>query len=207
MQVHVVEHPLAAERLTRVRERGTERPEFRQVLHELSGFLVYEATRDQAITPVDIDTPMGPTVGIRLADVPLVVPVMRAGLGMLDAALSLLPAARTGFVGMKRDEETLMPHAYVNTVPEDLEGRDVLVLDPMLATGGSCVHTCRLLRDSSAGRISVVCVLSAPEGIETLRESATADVLFTAAIDERLNEVGFILPGLGDAGDRQFGLA
>ena len=207
MQVHVVEHPLAAERLTRIRERGTERPEFRQVLHELSEFLVYEATRDQTVTPVDIDTPMGPTVGVRLADVPLVVPVMRAGLGMLDAALSLLPEARTGFVGLKRDEETLMPHAYVNTVPEDLEGRDVLVLDPMLATGGSCVHTCRLLRDSSAGRIVVVCVLSAPEGIEIVRESGTADILFTAAIDERLNEVGFIVPGLGDAGDRQFGLA
>ena len=207
MKVHVVEHPLAAERLTRIRERGTERPEFRRVLHELSEFLVYEATRDQSAAPVDIDTPMGPTVGVRLADVPVVVPVMRAGLGMLDAALSLLPEARTGFVGMKRDEETLMPHAYVNTVPEDLEGRDVLVLDPMLATGGSCVHTCRLLRDSSAGRIEVICVLAAPEGIETLRESGTADVLFTAAIDERLNEVGFILPGLGDAGDRQFGLA
>ena len=207
MQVHVVEHPLAAERLTRIRERGTERPEFRQVLHELSEFLVYEATRDQTVTPVDIDTPMGPTVGVRLADVPLVVPVMRAGLGMLDAALSLLPEARTGFVGLKRDEETLMPHAYVNTVPEDLEGRDVLVLDPMLATGGSCVHTCRLLRDSSAGRIVVICVLSAPEGIEVVRESGTADILFTAAIDERLNEVGFIVPGLGDAGDRQFGLA
>lgn len=207
MKVHVCEHPLAAERLTRIRERGTERPEFRQVLHELSGFLVYEATRDHTVTPVDIDTPMGPTAGVRLADVPLVVPVMRAGLGMLDAALSLLPEARTGFVGLKRDEETLMPHAYVNTVPEDLEGRDVLVLDPMLATGGSCVHTCRLLRDSSAGRIAVICVLAAPEGIEIVRESGTADILFTAAIDERLNEVGFIVPGLGDAGDRQFGLA
>jgi uracil phosphoribosyltransferase len=207
MQVHVVDHPLVAERLTRLRERGTERPEFRQVLKEISGFLVYEATREHAIAPVDIDTPMGPTVGVRLADVPVVVPVMRAGLGMLDAALGLLPDARTGFVGLKRDEETLLPHAYVNTVPEDLEGREVLVLDPMLATGGSCVHTCRLLRASSAGRIVVVCVLSAPEGIDTLRESGSADVLYTASIDERLNDIGFILPGLGDAGDRQFGLA
>lgn len=207
MQVHAVDHPLVAERLTRLRERGTERPEFRQVLHELSEYLVYEALKNQAIVPVDIDTPMGPTVGVRLVDVPVVVPVMRAGLGMLDAALSLLPEARTGFVGLRRDEETLLPHAYVNTVPEDLEGRDVLVLDPMLATGGSCVHTCQLLRESSAGRIVVICVLSAPEGIETLRHSDTADTLYTAAIDERLNEVGFILPGLGDAGDRQFGLA
>lgn len=207
MKVHVADHPLVAERLTRLRERGTERAEFRQVLRELGELLVYEATRDQAIAPVDIDTPMGPTVGVRLTDVPVVVPVMRAGLGMLDAALNLLPEARTGFVGLKRDEETLLPHAYVNTVPEDLEGRDVLVLDPMLATGGSCVHTCQLLRDSAAGRVTVVCVLAAPEGIDTLRESGAADVLFTASIDERLNDVGFILPGLGDAGDRQFGLA
>jgi uracil phosphoribosyltransferase len=206
MDVVVVEHPLVAERLTRMRERATERPNFRRALRELSGLLVYEATREQSIVPLDIDTPMGPTVGIQLADVPLLVPVMRAGLGMLDAALEMLPDARTGFVGMKRDEETLLPHAYVNTVPDELEDRDVFVLDPMLATGGSCIHTCRLLRDSGAGTITVLCVLSAPEGIETLRESGTADRLVTGAIDERLNEVGFIVPGLGDAGDRQFGL-
>ncbi len=205
MDVVVVEHPLVADRLTRLRERATERSEFRRVLHELSGFLVYEATREQSIAPIDIDTPMGPTVGVHLADIPILVPVMRAGLGMLDAALEMLPDARTGFVGMKRDEETLLPHAYVNTVPDQLEDRDVLVLDPMLATGGSCVRTCQLLRDSSAGTITVLCVLSAPEGIEALRDSESADRLVTTAIDERLNDVGFILPGLGDAGDRLYG--
>ncbi len=169
--------------------------------------LVYEATRDRSVVQVDIDTPMGPTTGERLAALPLVVPVMRAGLGMLDATLELLPEARTGFVGMKRDEETLVPQAYVNTVPDDLEDRDVFVLDPMLATGGSAVSTCSILRTSGAGTITLLCVLAAPGGVETLRESGTADVLVTASIDERLNEVGFILPGLGDAGDRQFGLA
>lgn len=207
MDVVVVDHPLVADRLTTIRERATERPEFRRNLHQLSGFLVYEATRDQSIVPIDIDTPMGPTVGVHLADVPILVPVMRAGLGMLEAALEMLPDARTGFVGLKRDEQTLLPHAYVNTVPDDLDERDVLVLDPMLATGGSCVHTCRLLRESAAGSITVLCVLAAPEGIESLRTSGTADRLITAAIDERLNDVGFIIPGLGDAGDRQFGLA
>mgnify|MGYP001818074467 CR=1 FL=1 len=207
MDVMVAEHPLAAVRLTRMRERATERPDFRRALHELSRMLVFEATREQSIVPVDIDTPMGPTVGITISDVPLLVPVMRAGLGMLYGALEMLPDARTGFVGMKRDEETLLPHAYVNTVPDDLEDRDIFVLDPMLATGGSCIRTCQLLRESHAGTITVLCVLSSPEGIEGLRESDTADRLVTAAIDERLNDVGFILPGLGDAGDRQFGLA
>ena len=149
---------------------------------------------------------MGPTVGTRITEVPILVPVMRAGLGMLHAALDLLPDARTGFVGMKRDEETLLPHAYVNTVPDSLSGRDIMVLDPMLATGGSAIRTCELLRSSAAGTITIVCVLAAPEGIEAVRDSGTVDRLFTASIDECLNDIGFILPGLGDAGDRQFGL-
>ncbi len=202
----VVQHPLAAERLTHLRQRGTQRRDFRKALTDLSSFLVYEATRDQSVTTKDIDTPMGPTTGSALTNIPMLVPVMRAGLGMLDAALEMLPDARTGFVGLKRDEDTLLPHAYVNTVPDQLEGRPVMVLDPMLATGGSCIYTCQILRDSGAGRVTVVCVLAAPEGIEALAESGTADEVFTASIDERLNEVGFIMPGLGDAGDRQFGL-
>ena len=206
MRVTVTEHPLIADRLTRMRERQTDRPAFRRALTELSGFLVYEATREHTITPLEIDTPMGPAVGAHFVDVPILVPVMRAGLGMLNAALDLLPDARTGFVGMKRDEETLLPHAYVNTVPDELGGRDVFVLDPMLATGGSAIQTCAEIRRAGAGQITLICVLAAPEGVEALRESDTADALVTGAIDERLNDSGFILPGLGDAGDRQFGL-
>jgi len=202
----VLQHPLAADRLTRLRQRGTQRRDFRKALRDLSSFLVYEATRHQAVTPKDIDTPMGPTTGVDLTDVPVLVPVMRAGLGMLDAALEMLPDARTGFVGLRRDEETLLPHAYVNTVPEHLERRPVMVLDPMLATGGSCIHSCRILQESGAGKVTVVCVLAAPEGIAALADSGVADELFTASIDEKLNEIGFIVPGLGDAGDRQFGL-
>ena len=206
MRVTVANHPLVTDRLTRMRARETDRAGFRRCLTELSGFLVYEATRDHASTPIDIDTPMGPSVGAHITDLPILVPVMRAGLGMLSAALDLLPEARTGFVGMKRDEQTLLPHAYVNTVPDQLDGRDVFVLDPMLATGGSAIQTCTTLRQSSAGRITLVCVLAAPEGVAALRESEAADLLVTGAIDERLNDAGFILPGLGDAGDRQFGL-
>jgi uracil phosphoribosyltransferase len=150
---------------------------------------------------------MGPTTGTTLDDnqLPLLVPVLRAGLGMLDTALELLPEAHTGFVGVKRDEETLLPAAYLDSVPPELDGRPVLVLDPMLATAGSAIHTCRLLRESTAGSITVVCVLSAPEGVEALRDSGLAEAHYTAAIDDHLNEIGYIVPGLGDAGDRQFG--
>jgi uracil phosphoribosyltransferase len=207
MHVTVVDHPLVAERLTRLRDKTTKRAEFRRNLEELTGFLVYEALRTQPVAAIEIDTPMAPTRGVQVAEPPLVVPVMRAGLGMLHATLGVVPNARVGFVGLRRDEETFLPHAYVNTVPEQLDGRPVLVLDPMLATGGSLVHTCSLLRDAGAGRLRVVCVLAAPEGVETFGAAGFDSELYTAAIDERLNENAFIVPGLGDAGDRQFGLA
>ena len=207
MQTHVVDHPLVAERLTHLRMKSTRRPEFRRNLDELSEFVVYEALRTLTMTMIDIDTPLEPTTGVTITELPLVIPVMRAGLGMLDAALRLLPDARVGFLGLKRDEETLLPHAYVNTVPDDLEGRDCLVLDPMLATGGSLIHTCDLLRESNAGSLTVACLLAAPEGLHALAERHDDVVCWTASIDAALTDVGFITPGLGDAGDRQFGLA
>ncbi len=207
MTTTVVQHPLVAERLTRLRNKTTKRAGFRRNLHELSLYLIYEALRDQPAATIDIDTPMGPAQGVQIADPPLVVPILRAGLGMLDAALDLLPNARVGFVGAKRNEETLLPDAYVNTVPPDLDRRRVLVLDPMLATGGSLVHTCQMLRDSNAGPMTVVCVLAAPEGVQTFEAEGFDAKVYTASVDEGLNEVAFIVPGLGDAGDRQFGLA
>lgn len=207
VNVIIVEHPLVAERLTRLRRTDTKRAGFRRNLSELSTFLVYEALRSQPTTAVQIDTPMAPTTGVQITDPPLVVPVLRAGLGMLDATLQMLPNARVGFVGAKRNEATLLPDAYVNTVPEELAGHPVLVLDPMLATGGSLIHTCRLLTDSGAGPITVVCVLAAPEGIEAFRAKGFDADVYTAAVDSHLNETAFIVPGLGDAGDRQFGLA
>ena len=161
------------------------------------------------VVDVDITTPMAPTTGTELGpdtELPLLVPVLRAGLGMLDAALVVLPEARTGFIGLKRNEATLQPDVYLDTVPGDLAGQPVFVLDPMLATAGSAIHACRRLRGAKAGAITVVCVLSAPEGVEALRESDTADVHVTASIDSHLNEIGYIVPGLGDAGDRQFGV-
>lgn len=209
MHVHVVDHPLAAVALSRLRDEHTDRPAFRATLRELSRHLTYEATRDLPVRTVDIITPMGPADGTELASeasLPLLVPVLRAGLGMLDAALEVLPTAQTGFIGLKRNEETLLPDVYLNTVPEDLQGQPVMVLDPMLATAGSAIHACRSLRDANAGRIILVCVLSAPEGIEALRDSGTVDTHVTASIDSHLNEVGYIVPGLGDAGDRQFGV-
>jgi uracil phosphoribosyltransferase len=203
----VVDHPLATERLTRLRDKTTKRAEFRRNLAELTTFLVYEALRDQPVVQIEIDTPLAPTKGVAVADPPVVVPVMRAGLGMLDATLALLPNARVGFVGVRRDEETFLPHAYVNTVPENLTGRRVLVLDPMLATGGSLIHTCELLREAKAGHMIVVCVLASPEGVSAFEAKGYDATVWTASIDTRLNDHAYIVPGLGDAGDRQFGLA
>lgn len=209
MHVHVVDHPLAAVALTRLRDERTDRPAFRDALRQLSRHLVYEASRDLAVRAVEVTTPMGPATGTELGDdtdLPLLVPVLRAGLGMLDAALAVLPEARTGFLGLKRNEETLLPDVYLNTVPVDLGGQPVMVLDPMLATAGSAIHACESLHAANAGAITVVCVLSAPEGIAALRASGIADAHVTASVDSHLNEIGYIVPGLGDAGDRQFGV-
>lgn len=207
MEVTVVAHPLAAQLLTRLRDEATDRAGFRRAMDDLSGILVYEATRGLPVEAVEITTPMGPTTGTRLVDPPLVVPVLRAGLGMLGGVLRHLPETDTGFVGLARDEETFLPQPYMSSVPDDLDGRPVLVLDPMLATGGSLEHTCRLLVDRGAGPLVCACVLAAPEGIERLRASGLVATVVTAAIDERLDDDAYIVPGLGDAGDRLFGTA
>ncbi len=199
-------HPLVIDRLSLMRSRATHRSEFRSSLHQLTSFLVYEAARDQMISPVDLDTPMGPTKGARVVDSPILVPVLRAGLGMLRAAVDLFPDAPTGFMGLRRDEQTLRPKAFMNSVPADLGGRNAMILDPMLATGGSAIHTCEVVKASAAGVVTLICVVAAPEGINALQRAETADIVVTAAIDKSLDDAGFILPGLGDAGDRQFGL-
>ncbi|WP_027342618.1 uracil phosphoribosyltransferase [Hamadaea tsunoensis] len=205
MDVHVVDHPLAQSRLTAMRDGGTDSASFRAALHELSTMLAYEAARSFAAEKYPIETPVAPTEGTRLANPPLIVPVLRAGLGMADAVLNLLPESSMGFVGLARDEHTFEPRAYMESLPADLRGIPVLVLDPMLATGGSLEHCVRLLTDRGATDITVLCVICAPEGIERLSRSGLPMRLVTASIDERLNEKMFIVPGLGDAGDRQFG--
>jgi uracil phosphoribosyltransferase len=205
VDVQVVDHPLAQTRLTVMRDADTDPGAFRASLHELTTMLVYEATRSIAIDQFPITTPVGPTTGVRVAHPPLLVPVLRAGLGMADAALALLPESSMGFVGLARDEETFEPRPYLESLPPDLSGLAVLVLDPMLATGGSLQHCCRLLADRGCSDITVLCVLAAPEGIARLERSGLPLRLVTASIDQGLNEKMFIVPGLGDAGDRQFG--
>jgi uracil phosphoribosyltransferase len=205
VDVRVVDHPLALARLTAMRDERTGNAGFRAALRDLTAMLVYEATRDAARETFPIRTPLAETTGVRLADPPLLVPVLRAGLGMVEQALALLPESMVGFVGVARDEETHLAAGYLESLPDDLTGVPVMVLDPMLATGGSLIHTLGLLRGRGASDLTVLCAVAAPEGIAALDESAPGTRLFTAAVDDRLNEIAYIVPGLGDAGDRQFG--
>ena len=188
-----------------MRDAESDSGAFRAALHELTTMLVYEAARSFPVETYPVETPVSPTQGTRLARPPLLVPVLRAGLGMADATLALLPESSMGFVGLARDEHTFEPRAYMESLPADLAGMPVLVLDPMLATGGSLEHCCRLLADRGCTEITVVCVLAAPDGIARLERSGLPLRLVTASIDEGLNDRAFIVPGLGDAGDRQFG--
>ncbi len=205
MEVRVVEHPLALARLTTMRDRHTDDAGFRAALADLTALLVYEATRDAAIETYPIHTPLGETLGVRLAEPPLLVAVLRAGLGMVDRALALSPRSRVGFVGVARDEETHQAQGYFESLPDDLAGVPVMVLDPMLATGGSLKHTVGLLQRRGATDITVLCAVAAPEGVAALEKTAPGARLFTAAVDDELNENAYIVPGLGDAGDRQYG--
>jgi uracil phosphoribosyltransferase len=205
METLVVEHPLAAARLTTMRDARTDSHVFRAALRELTVMLVYEATRSVAVERFPMHTPVARTTGTRLANPPLLVPVLRAGLGMAEAAFGLLPDAAMGFVGLARDEQTFRPRAYMESLPQDLTGRPVIVLDPMLATGGSLEHCVTLLTSRGATDITVICALAAPEGLKRLGDSGLPIRVVTGAIDDRLNDSAFIVPGLGDAGDRQFG--
>jgi len=205
VQTLIVDHPLAAARLTTLRDERTDNANFRTALRELAVMLVYEATRSVVVEKVPVRTPVGETTGVKLGNPPLLVPVLRAGLGMAEAAFGLLPEAAMGFVGLARDEVTFAPRAYMESLPESLHGRPVFVLDPMLATGGSLLHCCTLLADRGATDITVICALAAPEGLRRLGASGLPLRIVTASVDERLNDRAFIVPGLGDAGDRQFG--
>ncbi len=205
MEVNVVDHPLAAARLTTLRDERTDNAAFRAALRDLTLMLVYEATRDARTEAVPVRTPLADTTGCRLVNPPLLVPVLRAGLGMVDQAHALIPEAHVGFVGVARDEETHLPTPYLESLPDDLRSQPVMVLDPMLATGGSMAYTVGLLKSRNANDITAVCVVVAPEGIAKLEQVAPDMRVFTATIDERLNEIAYIVPGLGDAGDRQFG--
>lgn len=205
MDVRVVDHPLAVARLTTMRDERTDNEGFRAALRDLTAMLVYEATRDASREAFPVRTPLAETLGVRLANPPLLVPVLRAGLGMVDQALALLPQARVGFVGVARNEETHVASGYFESLPDELAGLPVLILDPMLATGGSLRHTIGLLLERGATDVTVLCVVAAPEGVAALDETMPTARLFTVAIDDGLNENAYIVPGLGDAGDRQYG--
>ncbi len=205
MPTTVVDHPIVQARLTVMRDATSSNAEFRAALRELATLLVYEATRELDTADYPITTPVAPTVGVVIANPPLLVPVLRAGLGMAEAAFNLLPESQMGFVGLARDEQTHEPHPYMASLPESLTGRPVIVLDPMLATGGSLLHCLRLLAERGADDLTVICALTAPEGIKRIEDSGLPVRIFTASIDEKLNEHAYIVPGLGDAGDRQFG--
>jgi uracil phosphoribosyltransferase len=211
MRIHVADHPLVAHKLTTLRDEETDSPTFRRLADELVTLLAYEATRDVRVDTVVVRTPVADAEGVKLASPkPLVVPILRAGLGMLDGLMRLLPTAEVGFLGMVRNEETLQASTYAQRLPDDLSGRQCYLLDPMLATGGTLAAAIRFLADRGADHITAICLLSAPEGCERLeKELAGLDVpvsVVTAGLDERLNEKGYIVPGLGDAGDRLYGV-
>lgn len=208
MRVHVADHPLITHKLTVLRDRETPAPTFRALVSELMTLLAYEATRNVRVDPHEIETPVAPTVGVSIAKpVPLVVPILRAGLGMLDGLMALLPTAEVGFLGMARNEETLQPYTYAERLPDDLSDRQCFVVDPMLATGGSLAAAMHYLFDRGAVDVTAICILGAPEGLELLERSMGDRnvTLVLGALDERLNDKGYIVPGLGDAGDRLYG--
>ena len=203
--VTVIAHPLVQHNLTRLRDRRTQPQEFRRQLGEIASLMIYEATRSLGVKKVSVRTPLENTSGLQLEREVVLVPVLRAGLGMLDPILELIPHARVGFLGLKREESTLRAHFYHKSLPKKLGRCEVILIDPMLATGGSAVAALDFLRKQGAKHIRLVSLVAAPEGIRRVRKSYPALPIFTAAIDRQLNKVGYILPGLGDAGDRLFG--
>ena len=208
MRVVIADHPLITHKLTVLRDKGTPPPTFRLLVEELMTLLAYEATREVRVESVEIETPVAKTTGVRIArPTPLIVPILRAGLGMLEGMVKLVPTAEVGFLGMKRNEQTLEPETYAERLPDDLTGRQCFVLDPMLATGGSLAAAVEFLFERGAEEVTAICVLGTPEGITAVREGVgERDVtLVLGALDDGLNEQAYIVPGLGDAGDRLYG--
>lgn len=205
-KVHVMDHPLIQHKITYIRQEHVGTMEFRQIVNEIAGLMCYEATRDLKLEEVKIKTPICETTGKMLSGKKLaLVPILRAGLGMVDGILSLIPTAKVGHIGLYRDPETHEPIEYYCKLPEDCEEREVFVVDPMLATGGSCVAAIQMLKDKGVKNIRFLCILAAPEGVARLQKEHPDVPVYIGALDERLNENAYIIPGLGDAGDRIFG--
>jgi uracil phosphoribosyltransferase len=203
--VTVIAHPLVQHNLTRLRDQRTQPQEFRRLLGEIAALMLYEATRSFAVKKIYVQTPLARTNGLQLEREVVLVPVLRAGLGMLESILQLIPHARVGFIGLKREEKTLRAMFYHKSLPKNLGDFETILIDPMLATGGSAVAALDLLIEQGAKHIRLVSLVTAPEGIQTVQQKYPRVPIFTAAVDKKLNEQGFIVPGLGDAGDRLFG--
>ena len=201
----VMDHPLIMHKVSILRNKETTVKEFRELVNEIALLMGYEATKDLKLTEIDVETPLVKTKGHVVEKQVALVPILRAGLGMVDALMSLIPAAKVGHIGLYRDHETLQPVEYYCKLPTDIEQRQVLVLDPMLATGGSSVAAIEFIKRRGARKIKLVCVIGAPEGVRAVQEAHPDVDIYVAALDEKLNENGYILPGLGDAGDRLFG--
>jgi uracil phosphoribosyltransferase len=210
MRVHIADHPLITHKLSVLRDKNTPSPVFRQLVEELMTLLAYEATRDVRVERIQVETPVAIADGLKLSKPrPIIVPILRAGLGMLEGIIKLLPTATVGFLGIKRDEETLQPFTYANRLPDDLGGRQVYIIDPMLATGGTLIDSINYVFERGANEVTAICLLGAPEGLAAVEAAMHGkDVrIVLGALDEKLNELGYIVPGLGDAGDRLYGLA
>jgi uracil phosphoribosyltransferase len=208
MKTLVVEHPLIAAKVTELRDKQTPMPRFQQLATELVGLLAFEATKELDVEKVEVITPVSPTTGVKLTEpLPLLVPILRAGLGMLSGMQQVIPSAEVGFLGVVRNEETLLPAIYADRMPARLDNRTVIVLDPMLATGGSLIAAIEIMLARGAKKVIAITLISAPEGVEAVgKKFANQNVtVVTSALDEKLNEHGYIVPGLGDAGDRLFG--
>lgn len=202
----VLDHPLIQHKLSIIRDKNCGTREFRQCVNEIAELMVYEVSRDMPLEDVEVETPITKATTKRLAGKKVVVvPILRAGIGMVDGILELIPAAKVGHIGMYRDEETLQPHEYFVKMPDDLENREMIIVDPMLATGGSAIMAVDALKKRGAKSIKFVCLVAAPEGVKSFREAHPDVDIYSASLDEYLNEDGYIVPGLGDAGDRLFG--
>jgi uracil phosphoribosyltransferase len=203
--VIVIAHPLVQHNLTRLRDKRTQPQEFRRLLGEIASLMIYEATRNFSVKKISVQTPLATANGFQLEREVVLVPVLRAGLGMLDSILQLIPHARVGFIGLKREETTLRAQFYHKSLPKNLGDFEIVLIDPMLATGGSAVAAIDLLVEQGAKHIRLVNLVAAPEGITAVQKNYPRVPIFTAAVDKKLNERGYIVPGLGDAGDRLFG--
>ena len=206
VKVNILDHPLIQHKLTQIRQKDTSTTQFRQMINEIGGLMVYEITRDLPLEQIEIETPVAKTKANVIAGKKMVVvPILRAGLGMVDGILQMIPSARIGHIGIFRDEETLQPVEYFAKFPEELDQRDIFIVDPMLATGGSAIAAINSIKQRGAKNIKLVCLVGAPEGVKAINEAHPYVTVYLASLDEKLNEKGYIVPGLGDAGDRIFG--